>query len=215
MTPPEKDASTADGDDDQSMEEILQSIKSIIAEEGDGAEPKKAKSNTKPEQSAEKTVKEEPAKNTKDETDQVPGSDVLELTEVLEEAVVEPSDMDVLSQIDEAVKPKEKAVKTEPAIAESVKKTAKPAAVEPSSSPGDPMLSEEAEASARASVEKLRRSSEPPPLVTTGFPEFSSGNSLEGIVAGMVRPMIKEWLDDNLPAIVERIVEQEIKRITR
>ena len=30
----------------------------------------------------------------------------------------------------------------------------------------------------------------------------------------MLRPMLREWLDDNLPALVERMVQQEIDRIT-
>jgi uncharacterized protein len=31
----------------------------------------------------------------------------------------------------------------------------------------------------------------------------------------MLRPMLKAWLDDNLPAIVERLVKAEIERLTR
>jgi cell pole-organizing protein PopZ len=31
----------------------------------------------------------------------------------------------------------------------------------------------------------------------------------------MLRPMIKSWLDDNLPGIVERLVSAEIERLTR
>jgi len=31
----------------------------------------------------------------------------------------------------------------------------------------------------------------------------------------MMRPMLKEWLDENLPALVERVVEKEIARISR
>ena len=42
-----------------------------------------------------------------------------------------------------------------------------------------------------------------------------SGRSLEDIVKEMLRPMLKEWLDRNLPAMVERYVEREIVRLTR
>lgn len=31
----------------------------------------------------------------------------------------------------------------------------------------------------------------------------------------MLRPMLKEWLDENLPSMVERMVEQEIARAPR
>ena len=37
--------------------------------------------------------------------------------------------------------------------------------------------------------------------------------TLDGLVADLLRPMLKEWLDANLPAIVERLVKQEIERI--
>lgn len=39
--------------------------------------------------------------------------------------------------------------------------------------------------------------------------------TLEDIVTEMLRPMIKEWLDANLPAIVEEKVEEEVQRIAR
>ncbi|MBS7804127.1 DUF2497 domain-containing protein [Rhizobiales bacterium TNE-4] len=38
--------------------------------------------------------------------------------------------------------------------------------------------------------------------------------TLEGLVADLLRPMLKEWLDANLPAIAERLVKQEIERIS-
>ena len=41
------------------------------------------------------------------------------------------------------------------------------------------------------------------------------GRNLEDIVKEMLRPMLKEWLDKNLPPLVERYVEREIVRLTR
>jgi cell pole-organizing protein PopZ len=41
------------------------------------------------------------------------------------------------------------------------------------------------------------------------------GQTLEGIIRQLVRPMLKEWLDQNLPAIVEAKVEAELDRISR
>ena len=37
----------------------------------------------------------------------------------------------------------------------------------------------------------------------------------EGVAREMLRPMLKAWLDENLPAIVERLVRAEIERIVR
>lgn len=37
--------------------------------------------------------------------------------------------------------------------------------------------------------------------------------TLEGLMVDLLRPMLKEWLDANLPAIAERLVKQEIERI--
>lgn len=43
----------------------------------------------------------------------------------------------------------------------------------------------------------------------------SGETSLEGLVREMMRPMLAQWLDANLPQIVERMVEAEIARIAR
>ena len=39
--------------------------------------------------------------------------------------------------------------------------------------------------------------------------------SLEDVVRDALRPMLKSWLDENLPRAVERMVETEIERVTR
>jgi cell pole-organizing protein PopZ len=39
--------------------------------------------------------------------------------------------------------------------------------------------------------------------------------TLEDLVKEMLRPMLKSWLDDNLPSLVERIVKAEIERVSR
>lgn len=39
--------------------------------------------------------------------------------------------------------------------------------------------------------------------------------TVEGLMTEMLRPMLKAWLDDNLPALVERLVQAEIERLTR
>jgi cell pole-organizing protein PopZ len=47
----------------------------------------------------------------------------------------------------------------------------------------------------------------PPQIVRSGE------TSLEGLVRDMLRPMLAEWLDRNLPGMVERMVKAEIARI--
>jgi len=39
--------------------------------------------------------------------------------------------------------------------------------------------------------------------------------SLDEIAQEMLRPMLQDWLDDNLPTLVERLVREEIERIAR
>ncbi|KKX25398.1 DUF2497 domain-containing protein [Rhizobium sp. LC145] len=39
--------------------------------------------------------------------------------------------------------------------------------------------------------------------------------SLEEMASEMLRPMLQEWLDDNLPTLVERLVREEIERVAR
>ncbi|MFN7055973.1 DUF2497 domain-containing protein [Hyphomonas sp.] len=45
--------------------------------------------------------------------------------------------------------------------------------------------------------------------------DIGSDNTLEGLVRELVKPMIKEWLDANLARIVEEKVEAEVERIAR
>jgi uncharacterized protein len=42
-----------------------------------------------------------------------------------------------------------------------------------------------------------------------------NARTLDDLVQDMMRPMIKTWLDDNLPGIVERLVKAEIERVAR
>ena len=43
----------------------------------------------------------------------------------------------------------------------------------------------------------------------------SEGQTLEDVVREMLRPMLKDWLDTNLPSIVETAVQAEVERISR
>jgi len=43
----------------------------------------------------------------------------------------------------------------------------------------------------------------------------NSARTLDDLVKEMLRPMLKSWLDDNLPRLVERLVKAEIERVSR
>jgi uncharacterized protein len=42
---------------------------------------------------------------------------------------------------------------------------------------------------------------------------YSGGPTIEDIVREEIRPLLKEWLDANLPPLVERLVRAEIERV--
>jgi len=46
-----------------------------------------------------------------------------------------------------------------------------------------------------------------------GVPLGGAGRTLEELVKELLRPMLKEWLDTNLEAIVNRAVEREISKL--
>ena len=58
-----------------------------------------------------------------------------------------------------------------------------------------------------AALSMLARPGTAPQIVRSGE------TSLEGLVREMLRPMLSEWLDRNLPGMVERMVQAEIARI--
>jgi uncharacterized protein len=50
-------------------------------------------------------------------------------------------------------------------------------------------------------------------LLASRFVQHS--DVIVGLTREMLRPMLKTWLDDNLPGIVERLVSAEIERVAR
>jgi cell pole-organizing protein PopZ len=44
---------------------------------------------------------------------------------------------------------------------------------------------------------------------------MQNARTLEDLVKEMLRPMLRTWLDDNLPNLVERLVRAEIERVSR
>lgn len=76
----------------------------------------------------------------------------------------------------------------------------------------DILLDDSKAQSLRHSFSALQTLSEPgaaPQIVRSGE------TSLEGLVREMLKPMLKDWLDSNLPPIVESMVDREITRITK
>lgn len=70
----------------------------------------------------------------------------------------------------------------------------------------DPILSDRVAEASREKLEALSR------LVVK--PQVAGSDTLEGLVREMLKPMLRDWLDANLPQIVEQIVAREIARIT-
>ena len=52
-------------------------------------------------------------------------------------------------------------------------------------------------------------------LAATLITRSGPSRTLEELVEDMLRPMMKDWLDRNLPDLVEQIVREEIERVTR
>ena len=68
-------------------------------------------------------------------------------------------------------------------------------------------------AAARQSLEALTAAMAPAAAAAAATVP-AGGRSLEDVVVDAMRPMLKQWLDANLPAMVESMVAREISRIT-
>ena len=53
------------------------------------------------------------------------------------------------------------------------------------------------------------------PVDRGNTPRLSEGTTLEDIVRDMLQPMLREWLDDNLPPLIERLVQKELDKLAR
>ncbi|MDG5494403.1 DUF2497 domain-containing protein [Niveispirillum sp. BGYR6] len=72
-----------------------------------------------------------------------------------------------------------------------------------------------ADAASRAFASGLAGFRRGGPSIHGEGPVGRSDTTVEQIVYDLVRPMIREWLDDNLPTMVERLVKREIERVVR
>lgn len=198
------DAKAKAGEQDQSMEEILQSIKRIIAEEGDTSLTQKPAAPTVP------SPKE--AKPTSF------GSDVLELTDLIGEetpAAESASTQNTVSNdaFDALFHEPAPAIEPMPEVRSDF-----PAPDEEPSIIEDSLLSEqalEASTSALRNLANMGSSAAAPVAAVSSAVTFRSGHTVEDLVVEALKPMLKEWLDANLPGIVERKVQREVERISR
>ncbi len=193
------------GNQEPSMEEILSSIRRIIADE-DGGEPSGPAApvqgrGERPGAAAARAP--EPRDLARDDDDEV-----LELTEVVDPARQEPVSAPPpapRAAAAPAPPPPPRARSEEPPMRSTAPMTGTDAA-------GDGLISRNAaDASAQALARLTRaagsgedRGSSPLAQVT-----------VERLLADLLTPMLKDWLDQNLPQIVERVVEQEVKKLAR
>src|SRR5690348_4796551 len=72
---------------------------------------------------------------------------------------------------------------------------------------GPPLVDEQIAGQSRQALEQLQ-------TVAATVPPPPSVNPLEEIIRGMLRPMLKQWLDEHLPPMVDQHVMRELSRIT-
>lgn len=156
------------------MEEILSSIKRIIAEEGDAATGARSR----------RTARTAPR------PDPIEADSILELSEpVVEAPVVTPTQAATPAPM--------------PIGAPDV----------PAHPQAQPILSDRVVEATRGPLEALSRMVVKPetPEPVAGIP---GSQTIDGLVREMLKPMLSEWLDANLPQVVEAMVAKEISRIT-
>lgn len=76
------------------------------------------------------------------------------------------------------------------------------------------LVSEASADATRQSLEALTAAVAPAVAAATVAAPAVGGRTMEDFVLEALRPMLKEWLDTNLPALVEAMVAKEISRIT-
>ncbi len=193
------------------MEEILASIRRIISEdEQQGGDKAAAPAANDAEAPAEKRAA--PAPDAPSATD-----DILELTEIVNaDGTVsslkdEPPEAEPLPEPEPFPEPSFEPEPEAPAFERS-----EPAPDEASSARSEQraaaefdLLSERAASSATAAFSGLLGSVSG----ARGMPIGDGAKTLEELVKDLLRPMLKDWLDRNLPSLVERLVAREIAKI--
>ena len=78
----------------------------------------------------------------------------------------------------------------------------------------DDLVSDASADAARQSLEALTAAVAPAVTAATVAAPTVAGRTMEDVVLDALRPMLKDWLDTNLPSLVEAMVAKEISRIT-
>ncbi len=174
-----------------SMEEILASIRRIISE--DEEEAASAQEPASRVETGDEPGREASAESADEAELRQPEMASVEIIE--DEPLAEISDDAPGSEAEDGA---EHHLETEDV--EMIKRNVSSAAYDES------MLGEETAAAASNAFQSLSQSIR----VASG-----EGRTLEDVVTDMLKPMIKQWLDTNLPAIVEEKVEEEVQRVAR
>jgi cell pole-organizing protein PopZ len=179
-----------------SMEEILASIRRIISEDGATEEPKAEA----PAAAAPAPQPQPPAPEPEPEPEP---EDVLELTETAEEEAV----VDLSPRIAPAPVPETEPPGPEPLFDEQKGRARPPP---PPAAPFRGLVSEPQANEAISHFSELATALEEP--VT---PIGAGYKTLEEMTKEVMRPMLKAWLDEHLPGLVERLVQEEIERMVQ
>jgi cell pole-organizing protein PopZ len=192
-----------------SMEEILASIRRIIADD-DAAKPAEPAGKSAPPVAAVPPPAPAIAEQDKADTmlaiapEPAPGADVLDLTESMTAPPAEP-----------APAPSFRTIEAGPDVVFTDR------APEPPEAPPARMEEPRHQYVQAAEPDRALVSRATAAAVDSAFNSLAQtvlGNNartLEDLVKEMLRPMLKSWLDDNLPNLVERIVRDEIERVSR
>ena len=180
-----------------SMEEILSSIKRIIAEDAESAVSARTRTDTKARtrrdsgrQSERENHRKAVIANMVGDNGDEPLSYVDEVLELTDEMPRMGKGTDMDHDVPAAVVRGDMAAS--PRASASVSET---------------IVSVESELAARTSLAALSS-------MIVKAPDQGEAATLEGLVREMLRPMLKDWLDVNLPNMVEGMVAREIARIT-
>lgn len=192
----------AKGQNEPSMEEILASIRRIIAEDGETPPPAPAAKPATPEPPAKEPPPAASANGA--------GDEILDLTEIVEpEPAPEPKP---------APPPP-----PEPPVVRAPEPPPPPRMPEPEPEPepepppsrlqgNDRLVSE---ATAAASVAALSQLTSLNDRLDEDVAIGAGHRTLESLVQGMLKPLLRDWLDAHLPTLVERLVREEIARMVR
>lgn len=196
--------------EEDSMEDILVSIRDIIAEENNPEGPKEEMAETMEE--AMEEIKEAEAASSPEEAPANPPAEeteeeALELTDVVEE----PESKEAAEEPAAAEAPKEEEA-TEAAEEKDVLNDIDEAlgGATEDSAPSESLVSEKPAEQSTAAMKELVDNIPGPDIESKSF---RGGNTVEDLVVETLKPMLSEWLDENLPTIVENIVQKEIKKL--